>query len=299
MSEKSRLFFERMQAIDRRWIFLMIACAVVIPMAFDLRLAEPATPEVQTIFDKIEELPEGSPVLVSCDFDPPSRPELQPMAISYIRHLAHRRHKIYITALWPFGQAEARWVLDEILNKEFPQLQYGIDYVLLGYRPGAQSVIQAILSDIRSMYEYDYEGTPVDSMPMMEDIYKLSDFELILNISAGYPGLKEWVQFGGDPSGVPIAGGVTAVSAPLLYPYYPAQMFGIMGGLKAAAEYETLLLENYPESYEGLNEFDAIGRMGSQTFAHLVIILLIIIGNVAYFATGGGKGRSRLKALEK
>ena len=41
-----RAFFERMQTIDRRWIFILIACAVVIPMAFDLRLAEPATPEV-------------------------------------------------------------------------------------------------------------------------------------------------------------------------------------------------------------------------------------------------------------
>ena len=292
-------FFVKLQAIDRRWIFLMIAAAVVIPMAFDLRIAEPATPEVQAIFDKVEELPEGSPVLVSFDFDPPSRPELQPMAISYIRHLAHRRHKIYVMALWPVGQAEARWVLETILNKEFPHFQYGVDYVLLGYRPGGQSVIQAALSNIRTMYSYDHEGTPVDSMPMMDSVFKLSDFDLILNVSAGYPGLKEWVQFGGDQSGVPIAGGVTAVSAPLLYPYYPNQMFGIMGGLKAAAEYESLLLENYPNSYEGLDEFQAIGRMGSQTFAHIIIILFIIIGNIAYFATGGSKGRARLKALEK
>ena len=294
-----RAFFERMQTIDRRWIFILIACAVVIPMAFDLRLAEPATPEVQTIFDKIEELPEGSPVLVSFDFDPPSRPELQPMAISYIRHLAHRRHKIYITALWPFGQAEARLILEEYLEKEFPTLKYGIDYVLLGYRPGAQAVIQSIVADIRAMYTYDHEGNPVDSMAMMEDVHRLADFDLILNVSAGYPGLKEWIQFGGDQSGVPIAGGVTAVSAPLLYPYYPKQMFGIMGGLKAAAEYETLLMEAYPETYTDMNGFDAIGRMGSQTFAHLIIILFIIVGNIAYFATGGGKGRSRLKALEK
>ena len=63
---------------------------------------------------------------------------------------------------------------------------------------------------------------------MMDGVTNLRDMDLILNISAGYPGLKEWIQFGGDPSGVAIAGGVTAVSAPLLYPYYPAQMFGIM-----------------------------------------------------------------------
>ena len=106
------------------------------------------------------------------------------------------------------------------------------------------------------------------------------------------------IQFGGDPSGVPITGGVTAVGAPLLYPYYPAQMFGIMGGIKAAAEYETLLMTAYPDRYPGLGTFDAIGRMGSQTFAHITIILLILLGNIAFFATLRGRSKERLKALQ-
>jgi len=297
MSQQS--FFEKMQVIDRRWVFLLIGLSVVIPMFFELRLPEPATPEVQAIYDQVEGMEERSDVLLAFDFDPPSRPELQPMAISYIRHLALRNHKIFIVALWPVGQAEARWVLDEILQKEFPDYQYGVDYVLLGFKPGNQGVIQALASDIRTMYSYDYQGTHVDDLPMMADVFRLADFDLILNVSAGYPGLKEWVQFGGDPSGVPIAGGVTAVSAPLLYPYYPGQMLGIMGGLKAAAEYESLLLAGYPEKYDDPEAFQAIGRMGPQTAAHIVIILFIIIGNIAYFATGGGRGRSRLKALDQ
>ena len=48
---------ERLQTIDRRWIFFFITLSVVIPLAFDLTIDEVATPEVQAIYERIEELP--------------------------------------------------------------------------------------------------------------------------------------------------------------------------------------------------------------------------------------------------
>ena len=104
---------------------------------------------------------------------------------------------------------------------------------------------------------------------------------LILNISAGFPGLKEWILFGGDPGHIPVAGGVTAVSAPLLYPYYPHQLLGLMGGMKGAAEYEAALITRYPQYAE--REHFGIFRMGPQAVAHMVIIFFIIVGNITFF----------------
>jgi len=99
----------------------------------------------------------------------------------------------------------------------------------------------------------------------------------------------QWIQFGGDPAGVPVAAGVTAVEAPLLYPYYPAQLLGLMGGLQGAAEYEAALVGKYPE-YTAVSK-QAIRFMGPQTVAHIVIILFIIIGNIAYFSSERRKAR--------
>ena len=79
-----------------------------------------------------------------------------------------------------------------------------------------------------------------------EPIRNLRSFDLIFSFGGGTPGLKEWILFAGDPGNIPIAGGVTAVQAPLMYPYYPAQMLGMMGGIKGAAEYESELMKNYP-----------------------------------------------------
>ena len=69
----------------------------------------------------------------------------------------------------------------------------------------------------------------------------------MVSFGGGFPGIKEWVQFAGDLGDIPIAGGCTAVAAPLLYPYYPQQMVGLMGGIKGAAEYEAALAKNYPK----------------------------------------------------
>jgi hypothetical protein len=60
-------------------------------------------------------------------------------------------------------------------------------------------------------------------------------------------------------------------------------MVGLMGGIKGAAEYEALLRDTYPR-YRG-TPMRGSRTMGPQTVAHLVIMLFIVIGNIAYFMT--------------
>jgi hypothetical protein len=60
--------------------------------------------------------------------------------------------------------------------------------------------------------------------------------------------------------------------------------------MKGAAEYEQLVADGYPRSMAGLRRV-ATERMASQTTAHMAIMLLIIIGNVAFFASRKRKGK--------
>ena len=80
---------------------------------------------------------------------------------------------------------------------------------------------------------------------------------------------------------IPIAGGCTAVGAPNLYPYFPTQMVGLLGGAKGAAEYENALITAYPRYAE--YPMAGMSLMVSQTVAHVVIIFFIVFGNVLYF----------------
>jgi hypothetical protein len=284
-------FFDRLGRVDRRWIYLAIALAVIIPLAARLTFPVITTPIVQGIFDKLDGLPEGSRVIVTADFAPSTAPENMPMLQAVLRHALHQKLKVYLLTLWATGIPQLAVVEKEVLAADFPGAVAGRDWVNLGYKAGNQGVINAAFSDFPGTFPVDAKGNDVRTLPIMQGVKRISDFNLIVAIGSGFPGVKEWIQFGGDPARVPVAAGVTAVEAPLLYPYYPKQLLGLMGGLQGAAEYEAALVKRYPQYLEHSQQ--AIRRMGPQTVAHLVIIAFILLGNAAYFAGGNAGVRGK------
>ncbi len=272
---------DRVDRLDRRWVFLVVGLAVVVSTIFGIRFPETPTPMVQAVFDRIESLPAGSRVLMPFDYDPGTEPELQPMAEAFVRQCAEKGHRICFVALWPLGQSMVDGVIHGVIEDEYPHLQYGVDYVDLGYKAGNEGVITVIFTDLKKLFTTDARGTAVDEIPMLKDIPNVQSFDLILSLSAGYPGTKEWVQYAGTPGDIPVAAGCTAVQAPLLYPYYPGQLQGLMGGIKAAAEFEQLLVQQYPQ-FTGEAYTTAMLRMGPQTVTHLAILFFILLGNTTF-----------------
>lgn len=267
--------------VDRRVVFTFIGITVCLAVLFQLKFGESATPIVKAAFDKIEQLPAGSKIVISYDFDPAMAPEVHPMANAFVRHALAKKHKIYFFSLWATGQSLLEVTVQDILKKEFPDARYGIDYCNMGYKAGNEGVLNVVITDIRKMYPGDVNGAPLDSLPMMADVKSLKDMDLLISIGGGKPGVKEWVLFAGDRGGIPTAGGAAAVSTPLLYPYYPRQLVGLLGGTKGAAEYESELIKRYPQ-FANIDT-PALQMMGPQTMAHVVIVAFIIIGNVSYF----------------
>ena len=92
--------------LDRRWIFLMMGLAVAIPILTQLKFPETPSPMVMDVYNAIEQLPEGSNVLLAYDYDPASEGELQPMASAFTRHCARKKHNMYFMTL---GLRDHRW----------------------------------------------------------------------------------------------------------------------------------------------------------------------------------------------
>ena len=266
-------FILKIGDMDRRWIFIIIALVVLLPLFFPIGLPIRPTDSTQTAYDAMDNLDPGSKVLFSCEYGPSTKPEVHPMVYAVLRHLFKNGHKVYITCLWPDGQFMAEEAIEEIAEQEF-NLTYGKDYVLLGFRPGNEAVVKGIVSNIRKLYSTDARGTLTDKIPMMEGINQLADFDFIFTASAGYPGTVEWVQYGADPTGVPMSTGVTSIQVNEVMPYVQSgQVKGILAGMPGAAEYEKLV---------GVPGIGTSG-MDAQSIAHLVIVLFIIFGNVAFF----------------
>lgn len=290
--------WQTLNQLDRRWIFLAMLLAVVTPMLLGFTSPAAPSPRTKAVFDRLEDLPGGSRIALAIDYDPSSEAELHPMTIALIRHCCIKRHKMYFLTLWPTAIPVIDRAVRQVIEKEFANLnlKYGDDYVQLGYQPGEQIAIQVLMKDIRASKARDERGQSLDNIDMMKDVRGLKDTDLLVNVSGGYPGAKEWVQYVDASSGLPIAAGSVGVMVPNLLPYLstpssPGRLIGLIGALRGAVEYETLLTTKYPIEVPATGNIGQ-RRMGPQLWAHLLIVLLIVFGNVLQWKLrhSGGPG---------
>ena len=71
--------YEFLKNLHRRWIFMLVFLCVAIPILLQAQFPEKATGLAEAVFDEVDKLEEGAPVLLAFDFDPASEGELGPM----------------------------------------------------------------------------------------------------------------------------------------------------------------------------------------------------------------------------
>ena len=175
--------------------------------------------------------------------------------------------------LWVSGTGMA----DQLLTKVAKEMgkENGKDYVFLGWSPGGTAVIINMGQDISSAFPSDYGGKPTKDLPVLEGVHSLKDVTYAISLAAGNPGVEAWYVFGKDKYKFELGGGCTGVIAPGLYPLLRSgQINGLIGGLRGAAEYESLIGRKGP----------AVAGMDAQSATHMAIIALVIICNIFYFS---------------
>ena len=271
----------RFQKMDRRWVFLGMALAIFIPLLWPLKMPFRVDKEVRDIYQRIEALPAGSPVLISADFDPASVPELGPFFTTHLHHLFQRNLKPVMLTLWPTA---IPLVLPEIqaVAKVYGK-KYGEDFLFLGYKEGKELVIKNVGQNIFQQFPTDYFGTKLDEIPIMAGRGQAKDFPLLVSISAGFPGLNEYVLQIQGQYNLKMIGVCTAVGGPDYIPFYKSgQLLGLSMGMPGSAQYEKLVWKGKPPPGVKLM---ATAAMDVLNLGHLFIIILIIMGNVAFFIT--------------
>jgi acylphosphatase len=270
--------FEKMFAIDRRWVYLIIGLAVLISLKIDFSVPIPISAEARNIHGFVDNLKAGDVIHLAMDYDPASMAELQPMTLAILKQCFEKDIKVVFTALHQFGPALGAATLDTAVARHQARSgvrkQNGVDYVFLGYKPYPILIILGMGQNYRIPFPRDYYGTLLDSLPMMANVQNYGSVKAVLNVS-GTTATDNWITYGNGRYGVPLAIGVTGVMATEYYQFLQTgQIFGILGGLKGAAEYETLVKTPGP----------AVDGMKVQLVVHWIIIVFIIIGNIGYFA---------------
>jgi hypothetical protein len=162
MSAPTRHWTERLQDFDRRWIFLAMGLAVVLPLLRPCNFPVKPSPMVKAAYYSVEDLKEGDRVLLTLDLDPASTPELEPFYRAVILQLKRKNIKIAITTTWYAAPPlVTRWIRDSIetpIIKEGDTSYEGApdrayvaneDYVWLGFKEGREATINGMASDLR------------------------------------------------------------------------------------------------------------------------------------------------------
>lgn len=314
---KAAKFFEKMQSLDRRWIYLVVALSIILPLVIPFNARTYVTEPTANVYKKIDSFAgrEDRAILMCVSHDASTMAELFPMEVSILRHCFERKVKVFTICFMP----AAKPLMDYAINtaKEDYDVQSGTDYLSFGYKPYGLflPILLGMGDDIAKAVETDDQGRKIENLPIMQNITNYNEMNLVIDFAAS-AAVFSWITYARARFGVNVAAGITAVMAADNYPYLQSgQLIGMLSGLKGAAEYEKLLdvfathkdengnpapreysKEIVKESWVKLSDIEnrtyktaRIG-MNAQTVAHIMIIVFIILGNIGYFLSKKKKG---------
>jgi hypothetical protein len=278
----------RLQSIDNRLLYLFLALVVSVPLIFTIPAGKAVVlPQSRSFFDAIERMAadpveQKKLVIFSFSFSASTATENLTQSEAVMRHLMARKMKI---ALFSFSDPQGRDLAQSLAERLAPEYgyQYGRDYVNWGFKAGdAGPNLKSLSRNIPGTIGKDIKGTPLDQIPVMQGIRTVGDVAMVIEI-ASVSSIEYWLGYfaATGKNRIPITYGCTAVMAPEAFPFLKSgQVSGLLNGLTGAGEYEALILQ------AGFSKQPGFGTRASASlsFAHFLIVLLIVVSNVSMFA---------------
>ncbi len=267
-----------LQRIPRHFIYLLMLAVVVWQLLFPIRL--PIAPSAETIglYDAIRAVPDDKLIIISTDWDASTQAETGPQTQAII-NACFQLHKRFVIMNMqpPMGVKLANDIVAGAAKQY--QARYGVDWANWGYKYGYGNVLMAMAKDIPKAIGADIRGTPVTRLPLMKGVRDIKDIGLVIEVTGLSAMTETWIGLIQGPYGVPFAAAYTAVMAPGYYAFLDSgQIKGMLVGAKGAAEMEALVRR--PGT--------ATRIMNVQSWAHMLIILLIVVGNLGYLLARRG-----------
>jgi hypothetical protein len=267
---------DKLVNLDQRIIYALMFIALAFPILSPVVLPMAIQGYSQQAFDFSDGIPEGSVVLLEGGLGAATYPQGGPGMVVQIYHMLTKGVKIVFFSIGTEQNVWTATAIETALAKlpAGTPAENGVDWVHLGYVAGQEAGVGALANDIRATIEADYFDTPIDDIPLLDDINDASGFAAVLWWGGSEGSMPYGIRQISVPFNIPITGMATTNEVPNFSPYISAgQLQGIFGGVRGSAEYEFLLGLPGP----------ALGQAMATNFGGLLWILVVILGNVLYF----------------
>jgi len=279
--------WSRLQNVDSRLLYLLLALVVAVPLVVSIPVGKAIVlPQSHAFYNTIERIADDPAennklAVFSFNFSSSTSAENLTQAETVMRHLMAKHLKF---AIFAFSDPQGRELGDQLATKLAPEYgyQYGRDYVNWGYKTGDPALnLKALVRDIPGTIGKDVNGTALADIPAMKGIRTVEDVSMVVEVTS-VSSLEYWIGYftAAGETRVPLVYGCTAVMAPEAFPYLKSgQISGLLVGLKGAGEYESLVKDAGYAKDTGF----ASRASASLSLAHFLILFLIVMGNIAMF----------------
>jgi hypothetical protein len=244
--------------------------------------APPARDAIE-FYNAVETTPNDRPVLVVYDWDASRSAEMAALSQAVTHHLMARHLRFVTLSTVPQGPGFARDVTLTAAND--PQANYGYtygqDYLVLGYLPGNEAALGALMRDFSTALPLDYvnsESIRNTRLVQGTGINSLEDFGLIIALASDEAALRNWVEQVGTRINVPLLAGVPQGLEPVARPY--RNLPG--GGLRAVVSGQGGAMQYIEQLTRGRNltslytTTELADRLNTQSVAQLLVALVIV-----------------------
>jgi hypothetical protein len=263
--------WQKISGVDRRILYVMFAIVILYPQFVPTALPMAIDPTTRGLYDAIEKLQPGDPILISTEFSAVMYSELSPVLHVVSKHAFSKGLRVFYMSTDPDGAQFNIEVIDKLVPANYV---YGKNVVNLGYTAGYEAAVAALCKDFPGTWPADYKQQPTRNMEIMNGIKDITSFKMVFQMTGGALGPLLWVRQANIPFKTICATAVSSSMVPSAVPYYQAgQLVALLNGLKGCAEYE-LLTKLYGKGVAG---------MAGQSLGHLYIVVIVLVANVAYF----------------
>jgi hypothetical protein len=260
---------------DKMLQYLTVAILALV-LIFPIPLPIGVSSSVQQVYDRFEAFPDGS--VLYCNIVAASAAIMDassfPPLVALVQHAFDKNMKVVFCSQashTPESALYVDWILTHPVIGVNPRgAVYGVDYVyFLAIR--SEAGMMSWLEDIRATTPYDYWNTPLDDLPIMDNINDGYDFDL--GISAGFIQDQDMIITQAI-YGVPIFFAVIDAYGPSTQQFVlSGQAEGALWGARRAAEYEMLL---------GKTSGQGLATLGQATVICAVFMAIIVYSNIAH-----------------
>jgi len=274
-----------------RWVLAAILFAVLtlvlgmgimvfpLPDSVNVPLAEGGAVNI------IQSIPENMPVLAIFDYEASRAGEVESVAVPIFDQLLMKHTRLTFISTTEMGALLA----ERLITNDHLSGHQEVEYVNLGYLPGAQLGIRAFADNPSAAAPYafiqnqTFDYTPVTAWdkPALQGVTSLPQFAVILLLTDDADSARAWIEqtqsARGTPS-IPLVAVSSAQAEPMLQPYFASgQINGMISGLYGGAVFERR---------NGEKPGTAIAAWNAYSAGILLAIILIVGGGLLNLVLG-------------